>query len=60
MSEKIEQAITATIQLEELSESEWERLWLDEAEHRLKELYEGQVKAVPADEVFYRASSEFS
>jgi putative addiction module component (TIGR02574 family) len=76
MSDKMKEAIAATMQLsleeraqlagkllmslEEPSESEVERLWLDEAERRLDELNSGAVEAVPADEVFRRAISELS
>ena len=76
MSDKMKEAIAATMQLsleeraqlagklllslEEPSESEVERLWLDEAERRLDELENGAVEAVPADEVFRRAISDLT
>jgi hypothetical protein len=43
------------LSLDEPSESEVERLWLQEAERRLKEFREGKVKGLPAEEVFNRA-----
>jgi putative addiction module component (TIGR02574 family) len=40
---------------EQLSREEWERLWAEEAERRLKELRQGKAKEIPAEEVFARA-----
>ncbi len=40
--------------LESLSDSEIERLWLDEAERRLAELERGDATADPAEVVFAR------
>jgi len=37
------------------SDAENARLWVKEAERRLKELREGTVKEVPVEEVFRRA-----
>ncbi len=37
-----------------------ERLWLEEAERRLKEFREGKVRGIPADEVFRRAMDDIS
>lgn len=37
--------------LEDLTEGENERLWLEEAEGRQREVREGRVKLVPGDEV---------
>lgn len=42
------------------SESEIERLWLDEAERRLQAYREGKVKGIPAEQVFNRAIAEIS
>jgi len=36
--------------LEHLTEAESERLWLDEAERRQRDVWEGRVKLVPGDE----------
>ncbi len=46
--------------LDEPSESEVERLWLEEAERRLREFREGKVSGTPADEVFRRAMDDIS
>lgn len=43
--------------LGDLSETELESLWLDEAERRDSELESGLVKAVPGDEVVNRIRS---
>ncbi len=48
------------LSLDEPTESEIERLWLDEASRRLAEFRQGKVKGVPADEVFRRAIDELS
>jgi hypothetical protein len=40
--------------LDDLSESEAERLWLEEAERRQREVHEGRVQMVPGDEVMRR------
>ena len=40
--------------LDNLSESEAERLWLEEAERRQHEVHEGRVQMVPGDEVMRR------
>jgi len=46
--------------LDEPSESEVERLWLQEAERRLQDYREGKVKGIPAEEVFSRAIADIS
>lgn len=48
------------LSLEEPSESENERLWVEEAERRLKEMRQGVVTEVPAEEVFRRAKAAIS
>lgn len=48
------------LSLDEPTESEVERLWLDEAARRLAEFRQGKVKGVPADDVFRRALDELS
>ena len=48
------------LSLDEPTESEIARLWLDEASRRLAEFRQGKVKGVPADEVFRRAIDELS
>jgi putative addiction module component (TIGR02574 family) len=46
--------------LDELSESEIEALWAEEAERRLDELEQGLVTEIPADEVLRRARTAIS
>ncbi len=46
--------------LDELSESEIEALWAEEAERRLDELEEGLVTEIPAGEVLRRARAAIS
>jgi len=41
--------------LDELSESEIEALWVEEAERRLDELEQGLVAEIPAEEALRRA-----
>ncbi|MBU4555770.1 MAG: addiction module protein [Actinobacteria bacterium] len=41
--------------LDDLSESEVERLWFEEAERRRVEVQSGNVTPIPMDEVFARA-----
>ena len=76
MGKKLDEVITAALQLsleeraqlagrlllslDEPSESELERLWLEEAERRLEEFREGRVHGIPADEVFHRAMDDIS
>jgi hypothetical protein len=43
--------------LDQLSEAEIERLWLEEAARRDRELDAGTVQALPADEVLARAKA---
>jgi putative addiction module component (TIGR02574 family) len=74
METKLDEVITAALQLtieeraqlagrlllslDEPSESEVERLWLEEAERRLKEFREGKMRGMPADEVLRRAMDD--
>lgn len=41
--------------LDDLSEAEVERLWLEEAERRREEIESGKVTTIPMDEVFAKA-----
>ena len=41
--------------LEDLSEAEADKLWLDEAERRAADIDQGKVKLVPAEEVARKA-----
>ena len=43
--------------LDTLSVEEIDELWLDEAERRLKDLDEGRVQLVPAEEVYRKAQA---
>lgn len=45
--------------LEDLPESEVEALWLDEAERRDREVSQGRVTPIPADEVLAELKSRF-
>jgi putative addiction module component (TIGR02574 family) len=60
IEERAELAGRLLLSLDEPSESELERLWLEEAERRLKEFREGRVRGIPADEVFRRAMDDIS
>jgi putative addiction module component (TIGR02574 family) len=44
--------------LDSPSDSELERLWLDEAERRLQDYRRGTVRGIPADDLFRRAIAE--
>lgn len=46
--------------LDEPSEAEVERLWLNEAKRRFAAYCAGQTEAVPAEEVFRRAIADLS
>ena len=60
VEERVQVAGRLLLSLDEPSESEVERLWLEEAEHRLKEFREGKSSGIPADEVFRRAMDDIS
>jgi len=60
VEERAELAGRLLVSLDERSESEIERLWLEEAERRLEELRSGKVRGIPADEVFRRAMDDIS
>jgi len=60
LEERAQLASRLLLSLEEPSESEIERLWLEEAERRLKEFREGRVQGIPGDQVFRRAITELS
>ena len=53
--ERAELAQSLLLSLDTLSESEIEQAWLDEAERRARELDEGVVTPVPAEEVRQKA-----
>jgi len=60
LEERAQLAGMLLLTLDEPTESEVERLWLEEAERRLQEWREGQVKGIPAEEVFNRAVTDIS
>lgn len=60
VEERAQLAGRLLLSLDEPSESELERLWLEEAERRLKEFREGRVRSIPADKVFRRAMDDIS
>jgi len=53
--ERAELASELLLSLDDLSKSETERLWLEEAERRDAALDNRSAKAIPADEVFSSA-----
>ncbi len=53
--ERAELASDLLVSLEDLSESEIEKLWIEEAVRRDAELDSGAARAIPADEVFAAA-----
>lgn len=60
LEERAQLASRLLLSLEEPSESEIERLWLEEAERRLREFREGRVQGISGDQVFRRAIAEIS
>ena len=60
LEERAELAGTLLLSLDEPSESDVERLWLQEAERRLQEFREGKVKGISTEEVFDRAIADIS
>lgn len=60
LEDRAQLASRLLLSLEEPSESEIERLWLEEAERRLREFREGRVQGIPGDQVFRRAIAEIS
>jgi putative addiction module component (TIGR02574 family) len=60
LEERAELAQRLLVSLDEAPTSEIERLWMQEAERRLKEFREGTVQGIPSEDVFRRAISEIS
>ena len=60
LEERAELAQRLLVSLDEPPPSEIERLWMQEAERRLKKLREGKVQGIPSEDVFRRAISEIS
>ena len=60
LEERAQLAGKLLLSLDEPSQSEVERLWMEEAERRLREFRDGKAKGIPADEVFRRAIADIS
>jgi len=60
LKERAELAKWIVESLDDLSESEIEALWAEEAERRLDEMERGQVTEIPAEEVLRRARAVIS
>ena len=60
LEERAELAQRLLVSLDEAQPSEIERLWMKEAERRLQEFRSGNVKGIPAEDVFRQAVSEIS
>lgn len=56
--ERAQLAARLLLSLEEATESDVEKLWLDEAERRLDAYHKGAVQAIPASEVFAKVLEE--
>jgi putative addiction module component (TIGR02574 family) len=53
-NERADLARELLVSLDDLPDSEVERLWLEEAERRRKAVLAGESELIPADEVFAR------
>jgi putative addiction module component (TIGR02574 family) len=60
LEERAQLAGKLLLSLDEPSASEVERLWLEEAERRLKEFHEGEVAGIPSEEVFRRVVADIT
>ncbi len=60
IEERAQLAGRLLLSLDEPSDSEVERLWLEEAERRLKDFRQGRVRGIPADDVFRRVMDDIS
>ncbi len=60
IEERAQLAGRLLLSLDEPSESETERLWLEEAERRLNDFHEGRVRGMPAEEVFQKVMDDIS
>lgn len=58
LEERAQLAGSLLLSLDEPSESEIERLWLEEAKRRLKAFKEGKASSRPSEEVFERAVAD--
>ncbi len=48
------------LSLDEPSESEVEKLWIEESKHRLQKYRDGETKGIPANKVFKNAINDIS
>ena len=55
LSERAKLAHKLLLSLDDMSESEIEAAWFDEAERRAKEIDQGLVRLIPAEEVSRKA-----
>ena len=60
IEERAELAQRLLASLDDAPASEIEKLWIEEAERRLREFREGKTKGIPAEEVFRKAVAELS
>jgi putative addiction module component (TIGR02574 family) len=60
IEERAELAQRLLDSLDDAHASEIEKLWLEEAERRLREFREGKTKGIPAEEVFRKAVAQLS
>jgi putative addiction module component (TIGR02574 family) len=60
IEERAQLAGRLLLSLDDPSEAEVERLWMEEAERRIQEFRSGKVKGIPADEVFRCAIADIS
>jgi putative addiction module component (TIGR02574 family) len=60
LEERAELAQQLLASLDDAPASEIEKLWLEEAERRLREFREGKTKGIPTEEVFRKAVAELS
>jgi putative addiction module component (TIGR02574 family) len=60
LEERAQLAGRLLLSIDEPSESEVERLWMEEAERRLEEFRKGKTKGIPAEKVFSRAIADIS
>ena len=60
IEERAQLAGRLLLSLDEPSESETERLWLEEAERRLNDFREGRVRGTPAEDVFRKVMDDIS
>lgn len=60
LEERAQLAGRLLLSIENPTDAEVERLWLDEAEHRLNAFRRGDAQTIPSEEVFRKAISDLS